>query len=223
MVDRPPREDQQRRRRLGTGRSGRRGGRGPVQTPGAPTPGRSWSSSSEMTCWRRPATSCAEGNDRPGHAVRRSREGDRGAATCESLLSGRQPSRAVRAGRLCHRHRRRVGRPVGGCPAHRAIDASLEGPSCGARLLDAGQAGAGPELALCEAVASGSASVQASRSSRVSTSPVRGAPWRESQASIAAVSPVGGRTPPGMGMTSTAIPGPSGSCSGPALPGVDMR
>jgi hypothetical protein len=70
------------------------------------------------------------------------------AVVREPWLSGHQPSRAVRAGRPCQRYRPRLRRPVGGCPAHQAIDASHEGPSCGARLLDVGKAGAGPELAL---------------------------------------------------------------------------
>jgi hypothetical protein len=54
-VDRPHREVQQRRPRLGPGRDGRRGGRGLVQGQAS----KSWSTRSELGCWRSPAASSA--------------------------------------------------------------------------------------------------------------------------------------------------------------------
>jgi hypothetical protein len=112
-----------------------------------PSPGKSSSARPEMAFWRSPATSCAPRE--AGVVARPLIDPQRIAERqLEPLLSGREPSLAVRVGRLCHRYRRRVRRPVGGGPAHQAIDASLEGPSCGSRLLDAGKAATGPEFAL---------------------------------------------------------------------------
>jgi hypothetical protein len=87
------------------------------------------------------------------------------------------------------------------------------GAGRGARLLDVGEASGGPQLSLGGGILSGASIAQAWRCSRLSTSAVRGAPWTDSQAIIAAALSVGGRTLPGIGTTSIARPGPGGRSS----------
>jgi hypothetical protein len=121
------------------------------------------------------------------------------------LTHGGRPS--VGTGRLVHRQHRRLAGPVDGCPAHLVADAPLKGLDGRSRMRHIGEAAEAHSSVCLPASGSGSSSSQPSRSSRVSTSPVRGPPWRYSQAIIAGKVSVGAAMPPGIGITSTAMPG----------------